>query len=369
MTRRLLFLCALLASVAPAFADSERLKIEVAGNGFLRFCRDGRTVLAKQATLRIERGSVVQQDGCPLVPSLNATGSGSLGVDSDGTVRLGTQTIGRLLLGQADGVGAIAGTDGLLTSASRPITGSPNENGFGSIRVLSQQIVLSQRAVATAAQPLTVRIGPKASVGGDRIRLGDIAALAGPVDETEKLRKIDLGLSPMVGGSRQVLASSIRTAIKFAGFPAERIRVDLPEAVTIERPGQAVEPDRFVHAATEKVRTAIGLTVELTPLTTLPAMTVPQGTLELRAGEPRTGNNQIVCEVAVWVDGKRFNSRTITLKAVVTAASLRVGAQVKIRVRANGAVLETTATVVKWNQLLGNAEVKTSDGAVLSTLR
>lgn len=357
----------LLVSSAVLAGASQQLSVRVDGEGYLRFVRDGRVVLARSARLTIRSGQIVQQDGYPLLPIVTAPDAASLSVDLDGTIKANGQKAGRLVLAIASNVTPLASSTDLMVASDRPRLVNPGEDSNAVLRTDSPPTLEPPSPPRGVSKRIEITVRELSTLGTDRVRLSDIAQIAGPTGDIERVKGVDLGYAPTLGARRRIDQGSIRLALKQAGFKPESLSLVTPKEVVVERRSQVIEASRFIEAAQERVKTTYGSGIE-TPTTSLPPMIAPDGKLELVVEQLRPNNGQISCTVAVVINGKRFNSRTVTFKSSSLNQALRIGAEVKVRVRSNGAVLVTTGTVTRWDALTRTAQVKTADGALLSGL-
>jgi molybdopterin biosynthesis enzyme len=94
-------------------------------------------------------------------------------------------------------------------------------------------------------------------------------------------------------------------------------------------------------------------------------MVAPMGQTTLVADSVTTSGAQTNVIIAVYVDGRRFNSRTLQLINRAPIAAVKVGTNVKVRVISNGAVVEISGRVKSVDQNTNQIVVTTDTGATL----
>lgn len=335
------FLVTWVAAVTP-------VNVRVDGDGYLRLMRDGRVVYAKSATLTaLPDGRLGTTAGDPVSPSITVpAGATSLRVDLEGNVSAGAGPIGRLVLAIFPSTSALSEKNGVLLATDRPQLGNPGEGPNGVIRSDAGSIVsIGSSAIKTSAPVAIsgkVRITANASaeIAGDVVRLGDIATIEAAEPLRSTLAQIDLGEAPAIGVRRVFDRVRITTRLRTAGVSPDSIELIVPTAINVTRQGQSIPQSAFIETA---LKTVASSGIEYTSDDIAPEFKAPRGEVRL-VSEGVTGLNTAACSVkiAVFVDGKRINSRTIKLTATVMPASIKSGESVKVRFLAGGAVIELT---------------------------
>lgn len=335
------FLVTWVAAVTP-------VNVRVDGDGYLRLMRDGRVVYAKSATLTaLPDGRLGTTAGDPVSPSITVpAGATPLRVDLEGNVSAGAGPIGRLVLAIFPSTSALSEKNGVLLATDRPQLGNPGEGPNGVIRSDAGSIVSIGSSAIKASAPVAisgkVRITANASaeIAGDVVRLGDIATIEAAEPLRSTLAQIDLGEAPAIGVRRVFDRVRITTRLRTAGVSPDSIELIVPTAINVTRQGQSIPQSAFIETA---LKTVASSGIEYTSDDIAPEFKAPRGEVRL-VSEGVTGLNTAVCSVkiAVFVDGKRINSRTIKLTATVMPASIKSGESVKVRFLAGGAVIELT---------------------------
>jgi len=84
--------------------------------------------------------------------------------------------------------------------------------------VLRPVVVLLLTAGCVAAEPVAVTLHDSAQVAGERLELGEIAALAGPAEQAEQLAALDLGPAPLPGQSRTLSLGYVKMRLRRWGL-------------------------------------------------------------------------------------------------------------------------------------------------------
>jgi len=109
--------------------------------------------------------------------------------------------------------------------------------------ILLPALLLSLAAPLAAQSPegvIEVRVLPRAEVGGDTYRLGEIAEMDGfDLDALEALAQVEVGRSPLPGRSLALSESLLRSRLAGAIEP-ERLRLVVPPEATVVRTGRVV---------------------------------------------------------------------------------------------------------------------------------
>lgn len=358
-------------------AGGPTAQVSVDGDGYLRFSRDGRVVYAKEAMLGISEGRLCHQTGVPCAPTITVNGMPTkLEVDLEGNVR-GTyagqpKLLGRLVLATFTGSSPSPDAGGLLIAADRPLLANPGEGAVGVIRMRGASASTSEKAVTnskTITKPAEIKKPIEPADGVTRISvhaltevadkqftLGEIADIQGP--KAEQLAAIIVGESPALGVDRGIDKTRIQGRLRMAGINPAGLDIQVPANAKITRQSQKVTNDDFVGKATEAAKTIAG-GAELKCVTNQGEMRVPQGQIELIAERTSQNGTNFSVTVAVLIDGKRFNSRTLTLVASPGAGQVKSGTAVRIRVVCNGATVEVAGRTKSAGTIGGPVEVVT----------
>jgi hypothetical protein len=347
--------------IAPSLA----LSVRVDGEGYLRFVRDGRIVYASSTTLTVQSG-VLGAKGFPLTPAIRIPANAvRLNVDLAGNILVvvGTSkaTCGRLVLSAF--AGKLADDKGFLTSAQRATLGNPGEGTFGVIRTtpLLANSAAPEHPLATSASA-TVSVNLLSEVQGDKVTLGEIANVSGDVHAQHSLSQISLGSTPPVGIDMPITETRVLALIKRAGLKAE---VQVPHGAVIRRKVQLIQQADFVTTATSAAQEKLGVTIPMTCTDSSTEFKAPPGQVELKAETTTSSGTHFSVVVAVFVDGKRVNSRTINLQAD-TSAQIKPNTTIKILMKSSGVTVEVGGKARTGGMVGQTVTVVTDTGSVLT---
>jgi hypothetical protein len=362
------------------------LSVRVEGEGFLRFEREGRMVFARQAVLTVARGQLVHAKGQPVMPSIEGfRPSEGLAIASNGEVRAvagsgSTRTLGRLTLAIFPPDIRPVESAGFLVAADRPAIAYPGTAKAGTILSLkpgedafiptppTQPIPRPNPQPAGSAKTTpsaSVTLKEKAEVEGDTVTLGDIADLSGPEDLVNRLRGLDLGSTPSLGVTRPIDRSAVEARIARGGILLASLSIQGGPKSSVVRRGQTITPEQFLQAAREAVQEEVQASLTLEASEPGQPMAVPLGEAVLKAENASLIKDLASATIAVFVDGRRINSRTIKMKAVSPLSAFKPGQTVTIRVKSGGASVQTTGRIRSLNIPKGEVTVESATGAVL----
>lgn len=377
----------LLAVTGPSTA------VSVDGDGYLRVLEGEDVLYATALTLTVDQGQLVDAQGRPVVPRIRVPqGVQRLQVELDGEVLADGKSVGRLVL-------ALPGPDahirdeqqGRFRFTGRMILREPGEGLAGVVRMrrddrsaprAAQVVNPAPRPVPTtepaqsaqtemrAAQPVkagapdrvAIRLHPRAETGGTRIVLGDIADFGGDPALVRLARQVELGDAPAFGVERRLDTLSVRARLIQAGVKAEQIEFVESQTTLVRRASQEIAHESFVteaQAAVPDESTSVSGGVAPRP------MVAPRGTVRLQVEAVRRSGSQITVTIAAFVDEKRFNARTVTLR-VTPKATLKVGQTVVVVVRSGGVAVQTKGTVRRVDGSTGQVTVQIETGRQLT---
>ena len=356
----------LLGTLAPT------VKVTVDGDGYLRFAKDGRVVYAKSASLTVVDGRLSHESGVPVAPTITCGANpSSIEVDLEGNVKATLsgkpQLLGRLVLAVFTGTQPTADASTFLVASARPSLANPGEGVAGVIRMsgspsapvrTEKPVATNEKVVTQSGTAITVR--PLSEVDDRQFTLGEIADIKAP--NADALAAVIVGESPAIGVERGIDKIRIQGRLRMAGINPTAFEIQVPANAKVIRKAQKVTNAQFTAKATEAAAN-LAPNAELKCTTNLGDMSVPNGSIELIAERTSQNGSNISVTVAVMVDGKRFNSRTLNLVAAMGAGQVKNGAAVRIRVVSNGAVVEVSGRT-KGNAMIGGTvEVVTNPTA------
>ncbi|HEY3780459.1 MAG TPA: hypothetical protein VGL56_05205 [Fimbriimonadaceae bacterium] len=395
---------ATLCAAGPSF------KVRVDGDGYLRFVRDGRAVYAKETALQIVDGKLADSAGDCVLPSIQMGAATSIDVDLEGNVFAvfnGSKVkAGQLVLAQFPETEAFQKVDVVLTADDKPHLGTPGDEMFGVIRqvagfdIPAMKVTIKPEAAAPAAPAapaksyvipdsvatkITESTQPKPTavksatmtrgtaeitvqqhsvVEGDHILLGQVAQIDGDPALVAQLQKVDLGDTPPTGVKRVIDRTRIMIRMRFAGLKPEIFSIDVPAGADIRRKGQTIPNSDFVVTAIKEImsnNSSISGTWQCSD--SFADLEVPSGKLELRTEEMTgvdSGNASVI--VAIYIDGTRFNSRTVHLKLKDNVPPVQVGAAIKVVIIAGRAQVEVPGVARSGGRMGQSIQVEVQTG-------
>lgn len=349
------------------------LEITVEGDGYLRFVRDQRVVYAKSASLSVAQGVLVSDTGLPVAPTITVSGQpAKLEIDLEGritaTYPAGQKEVGRLVLALFRGTTPTAGSGGFLVSSEKPTLANPGEGTTGVIRMTAPTKSTGStgpwKTTATPGPPpkfdaARVDVRAVSEVSGRQFTLGEIAEVHG----NEALAAVVMGESPALGVERGIDKTRIVSRLKMAGVDTSKVDLRVPPNAKVVRKGQKIDHERFLQTAIEAAKSLVPDSGDWVGTSNQGTMTVPEGDVELVAERSSRNGAQVTVTVGVVVDGKRFNSRTLTLSAGPQGKAVRSGAAVRVRVISNGAVVEVAGRTKGAASVGATVEVITNASA------
>lgn len=334
------------------------LPVRVDGEGYLRFVREGRIVYASSATLAVNQGALCAKD-LPVTPTIRIPANAvRLEVDLSGNVYAvaGAKktACGRFVLAKLETTPT--SDRGFLVSACRAVIGNPGEGTFGVIRS-------SLEGSAAPSGSTKVAVRAVSEVEGDQVVLGDIADINADEASSQALKVLPIGPAPAIGVDTPILASRIQGLLKRAGFEAE---IEVPQGAVVRRKAQLIKSDDFVSVAIRAAQQKLGAELPLTASeSTQGDFRAPLGQVELKAESTTSSGTTMSVTVGVYVEGRRVNSRTVSLK-VDASAQVKAGATVKIVMKSAGVTVEVGGRARTGGMVGQKVTVLTDTGSVLT---
>lgn len=177
--------------------------------------------------------------------------------------------------------------------------------------VLAGIFLLQVPATAVRAEmPVQVKVARRATVTGDMIRLGDIAAISHPdARRCSVLKGVVIGRAPLAGSSRVLDRGLVRMRLRQHGVDLARIQLEMPFKITVVRAAQTVTAERIREAVRDFFRRRIAPRIGRARLRKVNAgdkVTVPSGLLALHVIplRPQRLIGNVPLAVEVYVDGR-----------------------------------------------------------------
>ncbi|MCG9896122.1 MAG: hypothetical protein MH204_11670, partial [Fimbriimonadaceae bacterium] len=278
------FLALALAAAGPT------LHLKVDGPGFVRLLQDGSTVYMNDLTATVHEGRLVGPGRRPILPEVQVGSAAGLSIQSDGWVMADGRRAGRIMVALLSSRREISA--GVWTTPDRPTVGWPGDDRFGRFSIGSTASAPAPLPSPTPSSPTGgLTLPALLEVSGDQIGLHAALGLPIPADGDPSL-----GTTPPFGVTRRLSLRTIQATAQRSGLNRT---ISGPDWVEVRRQGQVLSIDRLVESARSVMQgfPAASLLPGQTDLT------VPTGTLQLRAGEPAVTPSRITVSVEIVVDG------------------------------------------------------------------
>lgn len=342
------------------------LPVKVDGEGYLRFVREGRVVYAASANLTVTKG-LLGSGELPLTPTVRIPANAiKLEVDLSGNIVAvaGAQRTdcGRLVLSRFDT--PPTADRGYFVSVNRATLGNPGEGLFGVIRTSAATSSTSPGKTApVAGGKAVVTIQAVSEVSADQVTLGDVALINGDAKVQEALAGMVYGPTPAIGIDAPVTSYRIQALLKRAGITAE---VQGPSAGVVRRKGQAIPAADFVAVATKAAQEKLGAEIPMISTdANVSEFKAPLGAYELKAESVSLSGTTASVTVAVYVEGRRLNSRSVALR-VDASAQVKPGDLVRVVLKSAGVTVEVGGKVRTGGVVGQKVTVLTETGSVLT---
>lgn len=342
------------------------LPVKVDGEGYLRFVREGRIVYAMSATLTVRNGALVSGD-YPVTPTIKVPADAvRLEVDLSGNIvavsSAAKSNCGQLVLARFDG--PLKQDRGFFVSANRAVLGNPGEGLFGVIRSTNSAAITPAPASTGVVGPSAVVVQAVSEIAADQVLLKDVATITAPDAQTRgALENLVYGNTPPIGIDSPVTAYRIQALLKRAGIAAE---VQAPSGAVVRRKYQAIPADDFTAAAIKAAQEKIGAEIPMTCSdSNQTEFKAPLGAIELKVESVSNSGMTANVVVAVVVEGRRINSRTVSLK-VDASAQVKANAPVKVILKSAGVTVEVPGKTRSAGMVGQTITVVTDTGSVLS---
>ncbi len=335
------------------------IKVSVEGDGYLRFVLNGRIVYSQKETLVVTHGVLASAHGPVLTPTVRVSDQSAIQIGLDGTITVDGNEAGRIVLAMFDTKPVRSGD--FMVAPNRAHLVNPGDGGAGVIRVDGQgKTILSSAPKSlptTTSKRLVIKIAESTEVSGDHVLLGDLCQLADP-----KLAGISLFEAPSIGVNLPLSQYRIENALKQAGIDAT---VEVPKNAVIYRKSQVIRREDFSAAAIKAMNEKLGVELPLSCSDLSGDYKAPAGALDLKPESFNTATSTFTVTLGIYVDGKRINSRTVTLRPDSNAVKIEANAPIKVVMRTAGLSVEVNAKARSSAYLGQTITVITDTGSVL----
>lgn len=340
---------------------STPVKVRVDGEGYLRFIVEGRIVYSQAETLVVKNGVLASAKGAVVTPSIRIPGDVQFKVSLDGTVTASGSEVGHLVVALFDSRPFQAGQ--FLASSYRAKLVNPGEAGAGVIRMDGEgkattptSTIKTNSSANLKGAKLIIAVPELIEVSGDQVTLGDLGV------KDVQLAPTTLFNSPPVGVSSPLTQYRLDSALKQANIEA---MFTLPRNAVIRRRSQVIKREAFNQAATQALLQKLGVELPVNVVDNSGDFTAPDGPLELKAESFNSGSNTFMVTLGIYVEGKRINSRTVSLRADQTAVRVEANSKVTVVMRSAGLSVEVNAKARTSGFIGQNITVVTDTGTIL----
>lgn len=348
----------MISTLLPLIVATQATAFSVDGEGYLRFARADKPVYFKQAELSVKDGRLVNAFGDSTLPAISLAGP-SFSVDLEGNVfevqGASKARVGRLVLAMFSATTQFENSNGALTTATRPTLGNPGEDLAGVIRMGAASTEAPKLPSTSGGLPQLVKpeeaplkgakitLKEKADIPGRMILLGDIASIEGAPELIEKLKKIELGAAPAPGAKRSIDRLTVALKLRSSGYKSENLVFLGDKPVQLTGKGNTVTFEQFLEVAQSALaEDNIGKLVY--KIDEKPSdISVPSGRITL-VSEAVSGMSTptVTVLVGIYVETKRYNSRTLRFKLQQAPVMVKSGSTVKVLMKSGSAVIEVS---------------------------
>jgi hypothetical protein len=377
------------------------LDVRVDGLGVLRFDQGGVVVYAKKAHLTVKDGLLGCEDAS-LLPQISVPDSvGAIKVDLEGNVfgAVGNKmvSLGRLVLAEFPQENVLVPNGSFLVAQDRPRLVEPGSGTYGVIRLIEKTVkplpvteakttlapkpslilpmlstkplvapyhaVPSATPVQTATSKLVINVRRDSTVNSEKFTLQDIANLDGSKEAVEAAGAITVGDSPVYGISRGLDAFTIEARMVQAGYRKSDYILNVPDQAKLTRQAQMIAADRFIEKAVEAAK-AQSPSSAFHCSDSQTNFAAPVGTAELMVESCQLSKQGATVVIAVNVDGKRINSRTINLVTDKPLPNVTAYTPVKVLLHCGSVVVEVPGKTRSAGYVGQTVEVQTETGSI-----
>ncbi len=360
----------MLAPLCALVMTSPSISLRVEGEGYLRVSKANRVAFVKQRRFEWSSGRLVSDDGAALMPSIFVPNQArSVDVRPDGTVLADGAACGRILIARFSGPAPSLSSDGFFRSPERPALVEAGGASGLALRMDSFDAPVQAEApqpTQLASGTAVIAVRTQSQVDHSPFTLGDIADIRASDALARQLAGITIGDTPPIGVNRVLDEVRVNAKLRMAGVNLAKLRVTIPTGAVVVRRAQNVTADQLLEAARASIREKFGDAGELVPSAPGEPMLTPIGAIAITATSVTENGRFYRATVDVYVDGRKFNSRSLVLERRGVPMPLKVGANVEVRVVSSGIVVKMKGRVTRAGRAGEPVEVTTSDGTKLT---
>lgn len=347
------------------------IKVHVDGSGYMRFVRDGRVVYAKTATF-VNIDGALGAEGAKVLPEVqipaNAT---TLKIDLQGNIDAGENHLGRLVLAIFPAGSTSTSTDSFFMFSERPSLTNPGEETAGVIRVdgdptppiighapvrptsketdPAPSILTHSTTPATTVNHTTKKGGGQgveilvhqhSDVSGGDFTIGDIAAVTGPDETVDAIKKIKIGATTIAGFSRPIDAKSVTMRLRGSGIKDGTYSLIVPDGAEVARKTKTISTDEIADMAIKAAQEKIGTKVDFRVAIPIKPIVANDAETILEASDPEQTAKGYTVVVTARQGNTIVGFQTVNLTMPAQAGGIKVGDVVKVVIKSNLAFIE-----------------------------
>lgn len=376
---------------ALVLSPATTVSVRVDGDGYLRFVRDARVVYAREAKLSVQSGLLCQDTGLPLLPNIRiADPSAPIVIGPDGTVKVSGAVAGRLVLGLFPEGTPSREDNGMKVFEVKASIGYPGDDLNGVIATVSgsNSAVLSEvkrpdpeKTIPVTKPPaekppvektpvekppvtaagFTLTLKDAVQLKNDAVTVGDVVSVSGTHPKLAEILSAPLDRTPVIGVGRVIDQTRVANAIRQIVRSNDGWKLSGGSKVTVKRESQFVPFDQLVASAEAGLREILGATPILECNSPKLDFEAPVGTTEIRVKTASSQAGRAQVTVEIFVNGTKFNSRTLNFTVTGAIRKPAVGSMVQIIAVSGGVRIETTGRIVSVSATDNLVQVETND--------
>lgn len=325
---------------------TQKGEIGIDGKGYFRLMDEGRVVYARSGILTSNGGRLALR-GLPFVPTVSCRNAESVQIKPDGIVVSGGSEIGQVYLALFPNE-KLEGQGDTYVASGRGLIRKPGDDDAGLVTGSSLKSggAAQMRIESSTSRAIEITLKAEAQVGSDQITLGDLAELSSAA-VAAGLDKLSIATAPTLGKTRTIDRDQIITKLRAAKVDIQSTILRGTGPITVSNPGQNVAHQQFIDEAVRAASEKLGAKFNVAASETVAPMVVPSGTVTLQAEDLDLEGKAPAIKVAVFVNGHRFNSRTIALNIQAPQRAFEANALVKVVFRKNDLRVEASGRVKK----------------------
>ncbi len=345
-----------------------QLPVEVDGEGYFSLKGSKKTTLKKSCTLCVKDNRLSSTQGEVILPEINIPGKPSqLYLDKLGNItgKYGNKSkiLGKVALSIFQNDEIVIGANGLGESAYCMVY--PGNDGAGFIKILKQNVPGKK----SGGKGIQITLKDYVELDVDGCTLGDIAEIRAPEKKFEELKNILIVSGFQLGREKQISELAVKNRLIVNGLANNTFTIDGAKQCTIKRNCEVIENEAFIDAALDALEEEYGdRDYTLQKNSSQTGIVVSPGNWELTVENVYALGKKINVKVAIYVDGRRKNSRTITFIKKALQPVVKKNSSVKIKVESGGVCIHLVGKALQDGFLNKYLEVEIEKGNCVTGL-